>query len=164
MPSGTVTFLFTDIEGSTRLWDERPDPMREALARHDELLRSSIAGHGGYVFSAAGDGLGAAFARSIDALSAAVDAQRALTAEPWPQGAALRVRMGVHSGETEERDGNYFGSAVNRAARIMAAAQGGQVVVSDVTAGLLGKAKASGSSIWDRTDCGDWWTRPGSSG
>jgi predicted ATPase/class 3 adenylate cyclase len=139
-----VTFLFTDIEGSTRLWDEWPDSMREALARHDELLRAAIDEHGGYVFSAAGDGVAAAFPRSIDAVSAAVDAQRAFAAEPWPVGADLRVRMGAHTGETEERDGNYFGSAVNRAARIMAAAHGGQVVVSDVTADLLGKADGVG--------------------
>lgn len=78
LPSGTVTFLFTDIEGSTRLWDERPDSMRPALARHDELLRAAVEGHGGYVFSAAGDGVGVGFGRSIDAVSAAVAAQRAL--------------------------------------------------------------------------------------
>jgi predicted ATPase/class 3 adenylate cyclase len=137
VPSGTVTFLFTDIEESTRLWDERPDSMRPALARHDELLRSSIVRHGGHVFSVAGDGLAAAFQRSGDAVAAAVDAQVALAAEPWPAGAALRVRMGIHSGEAEERDGNYYGAPLNRAARLMAAAHGGQVVMSDVTAGLV---------------------------
>ena len=110
VPSGTVTFLFTDIEGSTRLWDECPDAMRAALARHDELLGRAIAAHGGYVFSTAGDGVAAAFQRSADAVAAAVDAQLALGAEAWPDGVALRVRMGLHSGEAEEPDGNYLGS------------------------------------------------------
>jgi predicted ATPase/class 3 adenylate cyclase len=139
-----VTFLFTDIEGSTRLWDEHPEAMRPAQARHDELLRSAIEAHGGYVFSVAGDGLGAGFQRSADAVAAAVDAQRALVAEPWPEGAPLRVRMGLHTGEAEERDGNYFGSPPNRAARLMAAAHGGQIVVSDITAGLLGDGAGIG--------------------
>jgi predicted ATPase/class 3 adenylate cyclase len=143
-PSGTVTFLFTDIEGSTRLWEERPEAMRASLARHDELLRSAIEGHRGYVFSVAGDGVAAAFQRSGDAVAAAVDAQRALSTEPWPDGAGLQVRMGLHTGEAEERDGNYFGSPLNRAARLMAAAHGGQVVVSDITAHLLGDSAAIG--------------------
>jgi predicted ATPase/class 3 adenylate cyclase len=136
-PTGTVTFLFTDIEGSTRLWDEHPGAMQPALARHDALLRSAVEAHGGYVFSWAGDGLGAAFQRAADAVAAAVDAQLALAAEPWPEGAGVRVRIGLHTGEAEERDGNYFGSPVNRAARVMAAANGGQVVVTDVTAGVI---------------------------
>jgi predicted ATPase/class 3 adenylate cyclase len=143
-PTGTVTFLFTDIEGSTRLWDEHPDAMRPALARHDELLRSAIESHGGYVFSVAGDGVAAGFHRSADAVMAAVEAQRALLAELWPKGNELRVRMGLHTGEAEERDGNYFGAPLNRAARLMAAAHGGQIVVSDLTAGLLGQLPGIG--------------------
>ena len=138
LPSGTVTFLFTDIEGSTRLWDERPEAMRPALARHDEVLRLAIEGHGGYVFQTAGDGMAAAFQRSADAVTAALDAQRALLAEPWPEGADLRVRMGLHTGEAEERDGTYFGGPLNRAARIMAAGHGGQVLLSATTAALVG--------------------------
>jgi predicted ATPase/class 3 adenylate cyclase len=144
LPSGAVTFLFTDIEGSTRLWDERPEAMRVALARHDELLQRAIAEHGGYVFSTAGDGMAAAFQRSSDAVAAAVDAQLALGCEAWPDGAALRVRMGLHTGEAEERDGNYLGSPLNRAARLMAAANGGQIVVTDVTAGLIGETTGVG--------------------
>src|SRR5271169_955615 len=93
-PSGTVTFLFTDIEGSTRRWQEAPDAMREALERHDSILRSAIDGHGGYVFSTGGDGVGVAFARAGDALTAATEAQAVLAAEPWPSGAQIRVRMG----------------------------------------------------------------------
>lgn len=135
-PTGTVTFLFTDIEGSTRLWESEPDAMRHSLERHDAILRSVIDDHGGYVFSTGGDGIGAAFARSGDAVAAAVDVQRSLGAEPWPDGAVLRVRMGLHTGETSERDGDYFGTAVNRAARLMATAHGGQVVCSRATADL----------------------------
>lgn len=135
-PSGTVTFLFTDIEGSTRLWESQADSMRRSLERHDALLRAAVDDHGGYVFSTGGDGIGVAFARAGDAVAAAVEAQEALGAEPWPDGAPLRVRMGLHSGETAERDGDYFGTAVNRAARLMATAHGGQVVCSRATADL----------------------------
>ena len=136
-PSGTVTFLFTDIEGSTPLWDSFPDAMGVALARHDEILRSAIAANDGHVFSTAGDGVGAVFGRAANAIAAALTAQRELSAEPWVGGPVLRVRMGVHTGEADERDGDFFGPAVNRAARIMGAANGGQVLVSDLTAGLV---------------------------
>jgi len=136
-PTGTVTFLFTDIEGSTPLWDSFPDAMGPALARHDELLRAAIDANGGHVFSSAGDGFGAVFGRAGDAVMAALVAQRDLTAEPWMGGPVLRVRMGVHTGEAEEREADFFGPPVNRAARIMGAANGGQVLVSDLTAGLV---------------------------
>ena len=138
-PSGTVTFLFTDVEDSTRLWEEHAEAMRAALARHDEILGAAIAAHDGYVFSTAGDGVGAAFQRSIDAVRAAVEAQRALQAEAWPEGVVLRVRMGAHTGEAQERGGNYFGSPLNRAARVMGAAHGGQIVMSRATAEVLGR-------------------------
>jgi predicted ATPase len=133
-----VTFLFTDTVGSTGLWEAAPEAMRAALARHDELVREAIEAHGGYVFATGGDGFAAAFGRAHDALAAAGDAQTALAAESWPDGAVLRVRMGVHTGEVDERGGNYFGPAVNRASRIMAAGHGGQVLVSATTAGLVG--------------------------
>ncbi|HYL51728.1 MAG TPA: adenylate/guanylate cyclase domain-containing protein, partial [Acidimicrobiia bacterium] len=107
-PSGTVSFLFTDLEGSTRLWEEQPDAMRSALGVHDELLRQAIEAHGGYVFSTAGDAFAAAFGRAADAVGAAVDGQRALHSERWPGGILLRVRMGIHTGEAVERDGDYF--------------------------------------------------------
>jgi predicted ATPase/class 3 adenylate cyclase len=136
-PSGTVTFLFTDIEGSTALWDGAPDAMREALALHDEIIRRAVDGHGGYVFATGGDGFAVAFHRAGDAVAAASDAQAALSAERWPAGIVLRVRMGLHTGEVEEREGDYFGTDVNRAARIMAAGHGGQVLVSSTTAGLV---------------------------
>jgi class 3 adenylate cyclase len=119
-PSGTVTFLFTDVEGSTRLWESAPSAMGAAMARHDELVRSAVQTQGGYVFSTGGDGFGVAFARAGDAIAAAVGAQGALAGESWPAEAAIEVRMGLHTGEADERDGDYFGSAVNRAARLMA--------------------------------------------
>jgi len=133
-----VTFLFTDIEGSTRLWQAAPEAMRKALERHDSILRSTIDGHGGYVFSTGGDGFGVAFARTADAVAAAADAQAALGVEPWPGGAQIRVRMGLHTGEAEERDGDYFGAAVNRTARLMAVGHGGQVLCSSATAEVMG--------------------------
>jgi predicted ATPase/class 3 adenylate cyclase len=136
-PTGTVTFLFTDVEGSTRLWEAAPDAMRTALARHDEIVRGVIGQHGGHVFSSGGDGVAAAFNRAGDAVATALEAQGALAGVAWPDSARIRVRMGLHTGEVEERDGDYLGAAVNRAARLMAVAHGGQVVCSDVTAGLV---------------------------
>ena len=123
-PTGTVTFLFTEIEGSTQLWEAAPDPMRAALAWHDSIVRDAIDAHGGYVFATGGDGFAAAFARAGDALAAAEKARMALASEEWPEGAPIRVRMALHTGEAAERDGNYFGGAVNRAARLMAVGHG----------------------------------------
>ncbi len=137
LPSGTVTFLFTDIEGSTRLWEGSPAAMRAALARHDEIVRGGVERHGGHVFSTGGDGVAAAFARAGDAVTAAVEVQADLAAEQWPEDAQLRVRMALNTGEVEERGGDYFGRAVNRAARLMAAGCGGQVLCSQATAALL---------------------------
>jgi len=136
-PSGTVTFLFTDIEGSTRLWESAPEAMRDALARHDQLLRTSVAEHGGHVFSTGGDGLAAAFARAADAAHAARAAQARLGDELWASDAQIKVRMALHTGEAHERDGDYFGPALNRTARLMALGHGGQILCSRVTADLL---------------------------
>src|SRR5579862_3133638 len=136
-PSGTVTFLFTDIEGSTRLWEDSPSAMRDALERHDDIVQSAIAGHDGYLFSTGGDGFAAAFSRAGDAVAAGARAQAELGREPWPEQAQLRVRMAVHTGEVVERGGNYFGTPVNQAARLMAVAHGGQVLCSAVTAELV---------------------------
>jgi len=137
LPTGTVTFLFTDVEDSTRLWDAHRATMSVALARHDAIMRTAIAGADGHVFATGGDGFCAVFTRAANAVVAAVSAQREMAAEPWPEDVQLRVRMGVHTGEVQERDGDYFGPAVNRAARLMSAAHGGQVVVSALTADLL---------------------------
>src|SRR5579862_3715740 len=136
-PSGTVTFLFTDIEGSTRLWQRDERAMRAAVARHDELLTAAVTAQGGWVFSTMGDGLAAAFSSAAAAVAAALAAQRAVGDEPWPTEAPVRVRMGLHTGEAELRDDDYFGTAVNRAARVMAVAHGGQVLCSQATAALV---------------------------
>ena len=138
LPSGTVTFLFTDLEGSTQLWQRFPVEMRQALERHDVIVRSSIEARGGYVFATGGDGFAAAFVSARDAVGAAVESQRALVGQVWPAELVLRVRMGVHTGEAHERDGNYFGSTLNRVGRLHAVAHGGQVILSDATAGLVG--------------------------
>ena len=136
LPSGTVTFLFTDIEGSTRLWDEHPNAMRDALARHDELMRSAIESHGGHVVKTTGDGFHAVFAAAAAAIEAAIAAQLALSGATWDIAGPVRVRMGLHTGVASLRDGDYFGGALNRAARLMAVAHGGQIVCSQTTADL----------------------------
>ena len=138
MPSGTVTFLFTDLEGSTRLWEEQPEAMTAALARHDAIVRGAIASHHGRVVKTTGDGFHAVFGRPDDALGAAVEAQRAIAGEAREAGVQLLVRMGVHTGASEERDGDYYGTAVNRAARLMAVAHGGQVVATRAVQELVG--------------------------
>ena len=136
-PSGTVTFLFTDLEGSTRLWQLHPEAMKTALARHDEVLREAIEGHAGEVVKTTGDGFHAAFSAAHDALHAAVAGQLALAAERWEATGPLPVRMGIHTGPAELRDGDYYGTAVNRAARLMSAGHGGQIVVSLATEELV---------------------------
>ena len=140
LPTGTVTFLFTDLEGSTRLWELYPDAMKAALARHDALLRDAVEAHTGFVVKMTGDGAHAVFATARDALDAAVLVQRRLGATVWDQTEPLKVRMGLHTAETEVRDGDYFGGEVNRAARLMGIAHGGQIVVSAATASLVGAA------------------------
>ena len=137
LPSGTVTFLFTDLEGSTALWEEHPGLMQDALARHDAILRGAIAAHGGYLVKSTGDGVHAAFGTARDAVDAAVEAQRSLTAEQWGGTGPLKVRMGLHTGSAVIRDGDYYGPVLNRAARVMSVAHGGQVVCSEVTADIL---------------------------
>jgi predicted ATPase/class 3 adenylate cyclase len=127
-PSGVVTFLFTDIEGSTRRWETDPDATRAALKTHDEVLRDAVAAHGGWVFKHTGDGVCAVFASPRCAVDAAVAAQRALE---------LPVRMGIATGEAELRGADYFGAVLSRAARVMAAGYGGQILVDGLTAGLL---------------------------
>jgi predicted ATPase/class 3 adenylate cyclase len=127
-PSGVVTFLFTDIEGSTRRWEADADAMRAALVAHDTVLRAAIEAHGGFLFKHTGDGVCAAFNSPRSAVDAAVAAQGALE---------LPVRMGLATGEAEVRGGDYFGAVLNRAARVMAAGHGGQILLADSTAGLL---------------------------
>src|SRR5918997_6694231 len=137
LPTGTVTFLFTDIEGSTSHWEHHMVAMQAALAHHDAILRTAIASHGGVVFKTIGDAFCAAFSRAPDAMASAIAAQRALQAEPWGEGGALRARMALHTGVAEERDGDYFGPALNRAARLLDVAHGGQIVVSHAAQELV---------------------------
>ncbi len=127
-PSGVVTFLFTDIEGSTRRWETDADSMRAALAAHDEVLRGAVAAHDGWLFKHTGDGVCAAYGSPRSAVDSAIAAQRALD---------LPVRMGIATGEAELRGEDYFGTVLNRAARVMSAGHGGQVLVDGLTAGLL---------------------------
>lgn len=137
VPSGTVTFLFTDIEGSTKLWESHPDLMRTALARHDALMRETIAAANGYIFKTIGDAFCAAFAEPKSALEAAVAAQLALKSENWPELVQIRVRMALHTGAVESRDDDYFGPPVNRVARLLGTASGGQSILSQTTFDLV---------------------------
>jgi predicted ATPase/class 3 adenylate cyclase len=128
--------LFTDIEGSTRLWEDEPEAMRQALARHDEVLRTAIDAHGGTVFSTAGDSFAASFPDAGAGLRAAIDAQLGLSAESWPLRRPLRARMGLHTDALPGGDGSFFGAPLNRCARLMGAAHGSQVLCTEATAVL----------------------------
>jgi predicted ATPase/class 3 adenylate cyclase len=130
----TLTYWFSDLEGSTRLWEEHPIGMQSALARHDEILNEAVVESGGRVVKSTGDGLMAVFDTPLGAIGAAVAAQDALHTETWTETGPLRVRMGIHLGPSQPRAGDYYGTPVNRAARIMSAAHGGQVLVSDAVA------------------------------
>ncbi len=130
LPTGTITFLFTDIEGSTQRWDAHREAMEAAVARHDSLLRTVCERHFGYVFKTVGDAFCVAFGRPEDAIAAALDAQRALNAEDFSSVDGLRVRVALHTGTADERDGDYFGPAVNRVARLLSVGHGGQILVS----------------------------------
>lgn len=133
LPQGTVTFLFTDIEGSTRLWEAHPQAMQVALARHDALLRIAIQANQGYVFKTIGDAFCAAFETAPQALRAMVEAQKALAAETWAEPVRIRVRMAVHTGSVELRANDYFGQPLNRVARLLSVGHGGQMLLSHVT-------------------------------
>ena len=152
LPTGTVTFLFTDVEGHTKLWGQYPEAMKEALARHDALLRNAIEAREGYVFTTAGDAFCAAFATAPEALEAALDAQLALAGESWGETGPLRVRMGLHTGRAEERDGDYFGSSVIRTGRLMSIGSGGQVLVSLATEELIRDHLPEGVHLQDLGD------------
>jgi len=137
IPTGTVTFLFTDVERSTQMWEERPDEMRSALERHDRIVRNSIESNAGYVFSLAGDQFVAAFHSVADALGAADATQASIDEECWPEHTRIRIRIGIHVGVAEERDNDYFGQVLNRTARIVSAAHGGQTLLSSAAAELV---------------------------
>jgi predicted ATPase/class 3 adenylate cyclase len=147
--STTLAFLFTDLEGSTRLWQQFPEAMKTVLARHDELVRAAVEGNDGHVVKSTGDGFHAAFASAQDGLSACIEAQQSLLAESWEETGPLRVRMGLHVGEAQPRAGDYYGTAVNRAARLMSAANGGQVLLSAAVASLVVDDLPDGVSLRD---------------
>jgi predicted ATPase/class 3 adenylate cyclase len=137
LPTGTVTFLFTDLEGSTPLWDRHPEAMKDALARHDAILGEAVSAHRGHVIKTTGDGVHAVFDTARDAVGAAVAGQRMLAEQRWGVTGPLRVRMGIHTGEAQLRDGDYYGTVLNRAARLTSVGSGAQIVVSQATADLL---------------------------
>ena len=136
-PTGTVTFLFTDIEGSTRQWEAHPEAMRRSVARHDEIMRRAIEGNGGIVFKTIGDAFCGAFATAPSALAAAVDGQKSLAEEKWPDPIAIRVRMAAHTGSAEFRNEDYFGQPLNRVARLLSTGHGGQTLLSEVVYELV---------------------------
>src|SRR5206468_8901698 len=150
LPAGTVTFLLTDIEGSTRLWETVPDAMEVALERHDRLLGDVIGRHGGAVVTSRGEGdsFFAIFPSAVAAVEAAGACQLGLASEPWPAGMSLRVRMGLHTGEAHVQGGDYVDHApINRCARVKAAAHGGQVLLTKTTRDLVAGRLGSGFGL-----------------
>lgn len=152
IPTGTVTFLFTDIEGSTRLWESLPDSMHVALAQHDRLLHEAIERNSGYVFKTVGDAFCAAFTEADNAVNAALEAQLALHDAEWPNTGPLQVRMCIHTGSSHVRDNDYFGPTLNRAARLLAIVRGGQVVLSQATQQLVQDRLPPGSQLEELGD------------
>ncbi len=150
LPTGTVTFLFTDIEGSTTRWEHQRAAMQAALARHDDILRAAIEAHEGHVFKTVGDAFYAVFTSAPDALEAALAAQSPLQAEAWSEDVdTLRVRMALHTGTVQQRDGDYFGPPLNRVARLLSAGHGGQVLLSHVTRELVRDYLPPGAELRD---------------
>jgi class 3 adenylate cyclase len=149
LPTGTVTFLFTDLESSTRLWEQHPDAMRHALSRHDAILRASIEAHEGQIVKMTGDGVHAVFTSAPEAVLAASDALKSIASEAWDATGPLAVRFGIHTGVAEFRDGDYPGGTVNRANRVMTAAHGGQAVMSASTADSVRHALPDGLRLVD---------------
>jgi predicted ATPase/class 3 adenylate cyclase len=137
LPTGTVTFLFSDIEGSTARWERDSEAMDPALARHDALMRTALEARGAYIFKTMGDAFCAAFATAADAVTASLDAQRALAVADFSAVEGIRARMALHTGRSVERDGDYFGPTVNRVARLLAIGHGGQILVSNACTELL---------------------------
>lgn len=149
LPEGTVTFVFTDVEGSTRLLQQLGDRYAEVARDHRRIVREALGGAGGTEIDTQGDAFFFSFARARDAARGAVDAQRALRAHAWPDGAEVKVRMGLHTGEPSVGEEGYLGLDVVRAARISAAAHGGQILVSETTRALLGNELPDGVTLHD---------------
>ena len=149
LPTGTVTFLFTDVEGSTKLWGRYQEAMQATMVRHDEVLREVMEFSGGYVFKTVGDAFCVAFSSASHALDAALAAQRALLSEEWERSGPLRVRMALHTGSADERGGDYFGPPVNKVARLLSAGHGGQVLMSSATQELVRDTLPEGTKLRD---------------
>jgi predicted ATPase/class 3 adenylate cyclase len=149
VPTGTVTFLFTDLEGSTKLWERYPQAMRQTMARHDELLRWVMDSNGGFVFKTMGDAFCVAFSSAPHALEAALAAQRAILSEGQEKSVPLRMRMALHTGSADERGGDYFGGPLNRISRLLSAGHGGQILLSSATKELVRDALPEGASLRD---------------
>ena len=148
--SGLLTFLFTDLEDSTHLWEQFPVEMRPALARQDELLQGIVAEHNGRLVKKTGDGVHAVFESAADGVAAALAGQLAISNEAWPKATGpLRVRMGLHTGESQYRDGDYYGTEVNRAARVSGLAYGEQLLLSEATAALVRNSLPANSTLTD---------------
>jgi class 3 adenylate cyclase len=144
-----LTFVFADLESSTRLWERFPDAMKGAMERHDEILRDAVDGAGGRVVKITGDGLMAVFSSPSAAVAASLAAQRGLQGETWGETGPLRVRMGIHVGEAQQRAADFYGPPVNRTARIMAAGHGGQVLLSAPAARLAERGLPAGAALRD---------------
>ena len=151
LPGGTVTFVLTDVEGSTALWEEAPEAMRTALARHDALFEAAVAQHRGVHIRPRGEGDSrfAVFASAPDAVAATLAIQEAFAAEAWPTPRPIQVRIGVHTGEAQLREGDYYGSAVNRCARLRGIGHGGQVLLSEATTALVRDNLPPGAALLD---------------
>jgi predicted ATPase/class 3 adenylate cyclase/Tfp pilus assembly protein PilF len=148
-PTGTVTFLFTDIEGSTKLWEDDAPAMQAALVRHDEILKGALEERDGYVFKTVGDAFCCAFPTAPEALDAAIETQRRLLSEAWKESGPIRVRMALHTGAAEEREGDYFGPPLNRVARLLSAAHGGQVLLSAAAQEIARDQLPAGAALMD---------------
>ena len=149
LSTGTITFLFTDVEGSTKLWERNTEAMSKALSHHDELIRNTVEAHDGFVFKTVGDAFYAAFSTAAEAIEAALDAQKSLLSQEWEETGPLKVRMALHTGKAEERGGDYFGPTLNRAARLPSAGHGGQVLLSLSTQELVRDQLPLGAGLRD---------------
>ena len=150
LPAGTVTFLFTDIEGSTKRWEANPAAMQVAFARQEAILRHAVEANSGYAYKMIGDAFQAAFSTAPQALHAVIDAQRSLYSESWPsETGEVRVRMALHTGVTEERGDDYVGPLLNRVARLLSAGYGGQTLLTEITARLVRDALPPGVQLLD---------------
>jgi len=149
LPTGTVTFLFSDIEGSTQRWEQHRDEMKTAVAWHDTILRRAFEANGGLVFKTIGDAFCVVFKTVPQAIAAALEAQRAIEDENWTKIGGLKVRMAIHTGLADERDADYFGPTVNRVARLLSIGHGGQVLVSGVSTELSQGMMPSQATLHD---------------